>query len=231
MLNIRTAESRGKANFGWLDSKHSFSFGSYYHPDHMGWSSLRVINDDRVTPGAGFDTHGHKDMEIISLVTQGAMEHRDSMGHIQHLPTGEFQLMSAGRGVTHSEYNASKSDPLKFLQIWIEPNETGGEPGYQQKAFGRTNGLTPIATQDGRDSSLRIRQDAQLSQLVLQPGQNESLVLDRSRRYYLHLVEGEALAGDIPLRSGDGLRVAALDELKVSSAGDEPLWALWFDLP
>lgn len=231
MLNHRTAESRGRANFGWLDSKHSFSFGSYYDPAHMGWSALRVINDDSVTPGAGFDTHGHRDMEIISLVTKGEIEHKDSMGHVQRLPSGEFQLMSAGRGVTHSEYNASKTDGLKFLQIWIEPNEMGGAPGYQQKDFGRRPGMTSIVTPDGRDGTLKIKQDASLSQLILDSANVQSVTLNKERRYYLHLIEGEARVGDMTLRPGDGLKIGALDQLKIESIGDEPVWALWFDLP
>ena len=122
MIELRPSNQRGKANFGWLKSQHSFSFASYYDPQHMGFSDLRVINDDFVAPGAGFDTHGHQDMEIISLVLEGAIEHKDSTGNKEVLPAGEFQLMSAGRGIMHSEYNASKTEPLKFLQIWIKPN-------------------------------------------------------------------------------------------------------------
>jgi redox-sensitive bicupin YhaK (pirin superfamily) len=135
MITLRKADERGKAEFSWLKSRHSFSFGSYYDPAHMGFSELRVINDDWVAPGAGFDTHGHRDMEIITLVLQGAIVHKDSAGHEKVLPAGEFQLMSAGSGVYHSEFNASQSEELHFLQIWIKPNQQGGEPGYQQKHF------------------------------------------------------------------------------------------------
>jgi quercetin 2,3-dioxygenase len=153
MLERRLAHERGTANFGWLNSHHSFSFGSYYDPAHMGHSALRVINDDSVEPGAGFGTHGHRDMEIISFVTQGTMEHKDSMGNVQVLPQGEFQLMSAGRGITHSEYNASPTEKLKFLQIWIVPESQGGEPGYQQKRFTAKAGLTPIITPEDQAKS------------------------------------------------------------------------------
>jgi redox-sensitive bicupin YhaK (pirin superfamily) len=140
MIILRPANERGTANFGWLDSKHSFSFGRYYDPEHMGFSALRVINDDSVAPGAGFATHGHRDMEIISYVLQGSIAHKDSEGNVEVLPAGEFQLMSAGSGITHSEYNASQTDPLKFLQIWIQPNTLGSSPGYQQKNFGQAVG-------------------------------------------------------------------------------------------
>ena len=150
-----------------------------------GFSALRVINDDRVAPSAGFDTHGHKDMEIISFVTQGVIEHKDSMGNIQTLPKGEFQLMSAGKGVYHSEYNASDSEALTFLQIWIVPNEEGGAPGYQQKDFGRDQGLTKVITPDGADGTLKIKQQATLSQLILAPGTSEDVANGpRSQRLY-----------------------------------------------
>ena len=135
MITLRKADERGKAQFGWLKSRHSFSFGSYYDPAHMGFSALRVINDDWVAPGAGFNTHGHRDMEIITLVLQGAIVHKDSAGNEKILPAGEFQLMSAGSGVYHSEFNASQSEELRFLQIWIMPDKQGGAPGYQQKHF------------------------------------------------------------------------------------------------
>ncbi len=136
MITLRQEKDRGRAQFGWLDSRHTFSFGHYYDPQHMGFSVLRVINDDIVQPGAGFDTHGHRDMEIISYVLEGAIEHQDSEGHQQKLPAGEFQLMSAGKGIYHSEYNASSTERLRFLQIWIEPKEKGSQPDYQQKDFG-----------------------------------------------------------------------------------------------
>ena len=161
-VSIRRGNERGAVDFGWLKSRHTFSFGSYYDPAHMGVSALRVINDDRVDAGAGFDTHSHRDMEIISYVKRGVIEHRDSMGNTRQLPPGEFQLMSAGSGITHSEYNASSSEPLEFLQIWIQPEVTGIEPGYQQKAFVREPGLQLIASSDARGQSLKLHQDAAL---------------------------------------------------------------------
>jgi len=188
MLERRPARERGKANFGWLDSHHSFSFGSYYDPAHMGHSALRVINDDTVEGGAGFGTHGHRDMEIISFVTQGTMEHKDSMGNVQILPQGEFQLMSAGRGITHSEYNASPTEKLKFLQIWIVPESQGGEPGYQQKSFAAQAGVTPIITPDGENGTLKIKQQARLSQLLLTENSDLQLHLAQGRRGYVHVV-------------------------------------------
>ncbi len=169
MFDMRYAAERGKADFGWLQSHHTFSFASYYDPAQMGFSALRVINDDKVAPGAGFDTHGHKDMEILSLVLSGKIAHKDSAGNTEILPAGEFQLMSAGAGIYHSEFNASKTDELAFLQIWLQPNQQGGEPGYQQKDFGQREGLTLILSPDGRDGSLTLRQDALLYQL-LPPG-------------------------------------------------------------
>jgi len=141
MIRIRKAQDRGQANLGWLKSQHTFSFASYYDPQHMGVSSLRVINDDRVAPGAGFETHGHKDMEIISYVISGTIAHKDSFGNIKTLPAGEFQLMSAGKGIYHSEFNASNTEPLHFLQIWIQPDTLGIDAGYQQKAFAQTRAI------------------------------------------------------------------------------------------
>jgi len=172
MAYRRRSNERGPGDLGWLQSRHTFSFGSYHDPDHMGVSVLRVINDDQVQPGAGFATHSHQDMEIISYVKQGTIEHKDSMGNVEVLPAGEFQLMSAGTGITHSEYNPSDSRALSFLQIWIQPDELGVKPGYQQKSFGKNRGLTPIISPDGRDGTLHIHQDAYLYQLRLDRGQN-----------------------------------------------------------
>jgi redox-sensitive bicupin YhaK (pirin superfamily) len=162
MITLRSSEARGRGNHGWLDSRHSFSFADYYDPKHMGFSALRVINEDQVTPGSGFGTHGHKDMEIISYVLDGVIAHKDSEGNVQQLPAGEFQLMSAGSGIRHSEYNASESSGLRFLQIWIQPDQFGGKPGYQQKNFGQRNGLTLVISPDGEAGSLTLRQDARL---------------------------------------------------------------------
>ena len=176
MINIRPSDERGRANHGWLQSRHTFSFASYYDPRFMGVSALRVINDDKVAPGNGFATHSHADMEIISYVKKGAIQHKDSMGNIETLPAGEFQLMSAGTGVTHSEYNPSTQEPLEFLQIWIQPNVYGIKPGYQQKKFPNHDGLQLIASPDARAGSLRLHQDACLHQLRLNADQVELLV-------------------------------------------------------
>lgn len=231
MISLRKAEERGAANFGWLDSKHTFSFGSYYDPAHMGFSALRVINDDTVQGGAGFGTHGHKDMEIISYVTHGVIEHKDSMGNVQSLPKGEFQLMSAGTGVQHSEYNGSDTDLLKFLQIWIVTNEVGGKPGYQQKHFGNEFGLTPIITPTGENGTLKIKQDARLSQLILAPGQSITIDVDGQRKYYVHQVEGSLLVDENRLGQGDGAKIESLQSLVITNDSSQSATALVFDLP
>lgn len=231
MISVRQAQERGRANFGWLDSKHTFSFGSYYDPQHMGFSALRVINDDKVIPGAGFETHGHRDMEIISYVLSGTIAHKDSEGNVQTLPAGEFQLMSAGKGIYHSEFNASKADDLRFLQIWIEPNSLGGQPGYQQKDFGREPGLTPIATPDGREGTLQIKQDATLSQLILASGESLSLAVQAGRKVYVHLVSGTLSLDSTTLQPGDGAKVVDQTVLELRSSGSETVTALVFDLP
>ena len=231
MITVRKAHERGRANFGWLDSNHTFSFGSYYDPQHMGFSALRVINDDVVKPGAGFDTHGHKDMEIISYVLEGSIEHKDSEGNIQTLPAGEFQLMSAGRGIYHSEYNASASHDLRFLQIWIQPNTFGNKPGYQQKDFGKQDGLTPIATPNGEKGTLQIKQDASLYQLILQPGQQIDFEVTNGRNIYLHQVSGKLSVGNTELEAGDGAKVEQQTKVSMANNKQEPVTALLFDLP
>lgn len=230
MITIRHADERGRANFGWLDSKHSFSFGSYYDEKHMGFSALRVINDDTVTPGAGFDTHGHRDMEIISYVLEGAIAHKDSEGNVATLPAGEFQLMSAGTGIRHSEFNPSANEPLHFLQIWIQPNVYGEVPGYQQKHFGNNKGLTLVVSPDGEAGSLKIKQDAKLYQLLLDENSGESLQADSTRSYYVHVVEGELEVNGEPLKPGDGAKLRNVSELKFA-APDRKVKALVFDLP
>ncbi|MCV2885670.1 pirin family protein [Aestuariibacter sp. AA17] len=235
MFTLRKADSRGKADFGWLQSQHTFSFGSYYDPQHMGVSSLRVINDDRVAPSAGFDTHGHRDMEIISFVTHGVIEHKDSMGNIQRLPKGEFQLMSAGKGVFHSEYNGSDEEELTFLQIWITPSERGGEPSYQQKHFGEAIGLTTVITPDGREGTLQIKQDTTVSQLRLDTQTRLEHTLNSSRTYYVHVIEGELLvesdSAQVRLESGDGLTVRAANSIAFTGQSAQDVAAILFDLP
>ncbi|WJG09160.1 pirin family protein [Aliiglaciecola sp. LCG003] len=231
MITLRKASERGKANFGWLDSKHTFSFGSYYDPQHMGFSVLRVINDDAVAAGAGFGTHGHRDMEIISYVTKGVIEHKDSMGNVQSLPKGEFQLMSAGRGVQHSEYNGSKTDVLTFLQIWIEPNEKGGEPGYQQKQFGNNPGLTTIITPTGENGTLKIKQDSRLHQIILLAGETLTFAANEGRKYYVHQVEGTMSVVGESLEQGDGAKIEQESALELFNHSAQTASALLFDLP
>lgn len=230
MFEIIRANERGAAHFGWLKSKHTFSFGNYYNPEQMGFSALRVINDDEVAPGAGFQTHSHQNMEIISYVLSGTIAHKDSAGNEKTLPAGEFQLMSAGRGISHSEFNASQSDKLKFLQIWIQPNQQNGEPGYQQKDFGEAVGLTTVITPDGRDGTLQIKQNASLSQLILLPQQLLALPVQPGKAYYLHLINGELQLLNQTLLPGDGIKMLQLTELAVK-AGSDHVRALFFELP
>lgn len=231
MINIRHSKDRGSAHFDWLRSRHTFSFGNYYDPKHMGFSALRVINDDEVIPGAGFPTHGHRDMEIISYVLEGEIAHRDSEGNIARLPAGEFQLMSAGSGITHSEFNASKTKPLKFLQIWIQPNVYGKEPGYQQKDFGRNAGLTLVISPTGENGSLTLKQDASLYQLLLQPNDSASLENPYQRKRYVHMIDGELTLAGETLNPGDGAMLEQAGDLKFVASGPVAVKALVFDLP
>jgi hypothetical protein len=233
MFYYRAAESRGKANFGWLNSQHTFSFGNYYDGDHMGISTLRVINDDVVAPGAGFGNHGHRDMEIISYILEGSIEHKDSMGNQFTVPAGEVQRMSAGTGIMHSEFNASKTEPLKFLQIWITPNVTGIKPSYEQMPIVQSSTMTALVTPDGHDGSLSIHQDASIYRLKLKAGESyelEALAKDENERVgYLHVLEGSSVNVGTGLKAGDGLGIIK-DQLTVT-ASDDGLVALWFDLP
>ena len=229
MIEIRPSDSRGPADHGWLQSRHTFSFAGYYDPRHMGVSALRVINDDRVAPGAGFPPHSHQDMEIISYVKRGTIEHKDSMGNVEQLPAGEFQLMSAGTGVTHSEYNPSNTEPLEFLQIWIQPNELGIDPGYQQKRFPREPGLNLVISPDGRDGSLEIHQDASLYQLLLDDGDSATHRPSPGRSVYLHVVAGEISVDGEVLGAGDGATLTGLEEIRFDGRGAGE--ALVFDLP
>ena len=230
MINIRRSNERGGSSYKWLKSRHTFSFGDYYDPQHMGFSVLRVINDDEVIAGAGFPTHSHQNMEIISYVLDGEIAHRDSEGNVATLPAGEFQLMSAGSGISHSEYNASSNRPLKFLQIWIQPNVRGKEPGYQQKDFGRKDGLTLVISPNGEQGSLTIKQDAKLYQLLLQPKGEASLANPYQRKHYIHVIEGELQVEGETLRPGDGAQLDGIELLKIT-AGAQAVNALVFDLP
>ena len=230
MISIRRNHERGGADFGWLNSKHTFSFGSYYDERHMGFSALRVINDDRVTPGAGFDTHGHRDMEILSYVLEGEIAHKDSEGNVATLPPGEFQLMSAGSGIRHSEFNPSRTKGLHFLQIWIQPNVYGEAPGYQQKDFGSNPGLTLAVSPDGEAGSLVIKQDARIYQLLLAPGETTQLNTKTNRHYYVHVIAGELkIAGEI-VKPGDGAKLVDISSLQLNAKA-QAVKALVFDLP
>ena len=230
MISIRRSNQRGSANFGWLNSKHTFSFGNYYDAQQMGFSALRVINDDRVAADSGFDTHGHRDMEIISYVLDGEIAHKDSEGNIATLPPGEFQLMSAGSGIRHSEFNPSETKVLHFLQIWIQPNVYGQTPGYQQKDFGSNKGLTLAISPDGEAGSLVIKQDARLYQLLLDGNTTAELPVSPKRKYYVHVINGElAIEGEI-VKPGDGAKIEDINSL-VMIAQQQAVKALVFDLP
>jgi hypothetical protein len=210
MLTVRYAEDRGRADFGWLDSRHTFSFGHYYDPRHMGFGPLRVINDDRVAPGGGFPTHPHSDMEIVSYVLEGGLEHKDSLGTGSVIRPGDVQRMSAGTGIRHSEFNASKSEPVHFLQIWILPERPGIEPGYEQKSFApeeKRNRLRLVGSRDGREGSVRIHQDVDLYATLLDDGASVSHELKPGRIAWVQLAQGEARINGEDLRPGDGVAV------------------------
>lgn len=232
MLAVRQADDRGHANHGWLDSYHTFSFGDYYDPRHMGVSNLRVINDDTVAPGGGFATHGHRDMEIISYVLEGALEHKDSMGHGSVIRPGDVQRMSAGTGVTHSEYNHSASDPVHFLQIWLRPNAMGVEPGYDQRHYPvdeRRGRWVLLVSPDGRDGSIATHQDALMFSTLLAPGETRPYRFEADRQGYVHLARGQVRVGNVTLGPGDGLQVQNHGLLEL--AGVEDADVLLFDLP
>jgi redox-sensitive bicupin YhaK (pirin superfamily) len=225
---FRKAGERGVSSFGWLHSKHSFSFGHYSDPEHMGFSVLRVINDDVVAPKAGFDTHGHRDMEIISYVLEGAMEHRDNMGNQGVIRAGDIQRISAGTGITHSECNHSEKNVLKFLQIWIEPRVPGIEPSYDQKTIVQKDSMTPVITPDGLGDSMEINQDVSVYRVLLNEG--EGLTLNTYERSgYLHIIDGAGKLSGVNVSSGDG--VGSMNEDLKLETMNQPLSALWFDLP
>lgn len=210
-MQIRRASERGSADYGWLDTRHSFSFADYYDPTHMGFRSLRVLNDDRVAGSSGFPTHPHRDMEILSYVVEGALEHRDSMGNGSVIRPGEVQRMSAGSGIRHSEYNASQRDPVRFLQIWIVPDSRGGTPGYEQRDFGdaRRGVLKLVASNDGRDGSVLVRQDVAIFASVLEPSQSVVHRPAPGRGVWVQVVKGALMIGEHRLSEGDG---AAFDD-------------------
>jgi redox-sensitive bicupin YhaK (pirin superfamily) len=216
MLTVRRAADRGHADHGWLHSHHTFSFADYHDPRQMGFASLRVINDDTVAAGGGFPPHSHRDMEIISYVLEGALEHQDSMGNGSVIRPGDVQRMSAGTGVTHSEYNASKTDPVHFLQIWILPSGRGLPAGYEQKHFSeedRRGTLRLVASPDGAAGSVRLQQDARVYAALLGPGQSVAHRFAPGRKGWLHLARGSVTAGATTLAAGDGLAIEGEPEL------------------
>ena len=232
MNAVRRSNERGHAEHGWLDSFHSFSFADYHDPAHMGFGPLRVINEDRVQPGRGFGSHGHRDMEIISYVLEGGLAHRDSMGNGSVIRPGDVQRMSAGNGVVHSEYNASDKDPVHFLQIWIEPSVRGATPSYEEKHFDdatKRGQWRLIASSDGRDGSVRIQQDASL--FVTRLEENDSLAREIApgRRAYVHVIRGEARVNGTALAAGDALKVVDEREVRIDEARAADI--LLFDLP
>jgi len=232
MLNVRKSNERGGANFGWLDSKHTFSFGHYQDQNHMGFGPLRVINEDHVQAGRGFDSHGHRDMEIISYVLDGALEHKDSMGNGSVLRYGDVQRMSAGSGVVHSEYNHSKTDGVHFLQIWIEPNTRSEAPGYEEKHFdaaSKTGKLRLIASPDGREGSVSLRQDASIYASILNGDAALEHPLAAGRQAYVHVIRGRVTVNGVALDGGDALKLT--QEAAVTLSGAEAAEVLLFDLP
>jgi quercetin 2,3-dioxygenase len=231
MHTIRRAADRGHANHGWLDSYHSFSFADYYDPDHMGFASLRVINDDTVAPAQGFGTHGHRDMEVITYILDGALEHKDSMGNGSVIRPGDVQRMSAGTGVQHSEFNPSKSEPVHFLQIWIQPDKQGAKPGYEEKHFdadSRRGNLRLLASKDGRQGSVSLNQDANLYAALLDGPQRLEHTLAKGRQAYVHLARGSATVNGEKLHGGDAMKLSG--EAKVTLADATKAEVLLFDL-
>ena len=231
MLAIRHSEDRGLANFGWLDSRHTFSFGHYYDPNFMGFGPLRVINEDRVQPGKGFDTHGHRDMEIISYVLDGALEHKDSMGNGSVIRPGDVQRMSAGTGVRHSEFNASETDPVHFLQIWILPEKQGLEPGYEQRHFAaddKRGQLRLVGSRDGREGSVTIHRDADLYATLLDDGDSVSHELATGRKGWIQIARGSALLNEKQLGAGDGAAVEGPATIRLTASSATEI--LLFDM-
>lgn len=231
MITLRRSADRGRADHGWLDSRHTFSFADYYDPQQMGFRSLRVINEDRVAPGMGFGTHPHRDMEIISYVLEGKLEHRDSMGTGSVIQPGDVQRMSAGTGVTHSEFNGSKTEGVHFLQIWIVPAERGIKPSYEQKTFSEADKrgrLRLVASPDGRDGSVTIHQDASLYAAVLEAGNAVTHPLAKGRHGWVHVASGSVSLNGQKLAAGDGAAISEESELRLE--GLEKADVLLFDM-
>lgn len=231
MITLRRSNERGSAKFNWLDSRHTFSFGDYYDPEHMGFSDLRVINEDRVAPGGGFPTHSHRDMEIVTYVMEGALAHKDSTGTSSVIRAGDVQRMSAGTGISHSEYNASKTEPVHFLQIWIIPNQAGLKPGYEQRSFDlrkHSGSWVLVAAPDARDGSVKIHQDAELYLAAVSKGQQLNCRLEPGRKAWLQVTRGAALLDGSSLAAGDGAAVRGEDLVQIEASEDSEI--LLFDL-
>lgn len=230
MMTIRKANERGHANHGWLDTYHTFSFADYYDPQWMGYRSLRVINDDLVMPGMGFGTHPHHDMEIITYILRGELEHKDSMGNGRVIRTGELQYMSAGRGVRHSEFNPSREEAVRLLQIWIQPDARGAAPRYAEKSLSAAQAgkLHLMTSKSGRDGSIAIRQDADLWLARLEPGQQVTHSLAAGRHAWIHVAEGEVTVNGKTLAGGDA--AAADSESRLQFSAGQVSQVLLFDL-
>ena len=232
MITIRRSQDRGHFNHGWLETYHTFSFADYYDPAHMGFGSLRVMNEDRIDPGMGFDTHPHRDMEILTYVLDGALEHKDNMGNGTVIKAGQVQRMTAGTGMMHSEFNPSPTQPVHLYQIWIKPSQKGLPPGYEQKAFTDLNpstGLRLIASQDGREGSVTIHQDVEIYLVTIAAGDQE--VTHRpspNRQVWLQVLRGQIMLNDRQLNQGDGAAIQQEDLLRIAALGDSK--ALLFDL-
>jgi len=231
MLTLRKSQERGYADHGWLKSFHSFSFAGYYDPQHMGYGNLRVINEDRIAPGTGFGTHGHRDMEIISYVLSGELAHKDTLGNVKGIPPGDVQRMSAGRGVMHSEFNHADDQTTHFLQIWIEPNVSGIEPSYEQKSFADTDKrgkLRLVAAPDGAQGAVTIHADAKMYAGLFDGAEQASLALDPQRQTYVHLVRGELAVNGKKLASGDAAKLQGEPALTLADGKNAEV--LVFDL-
>jgi redox-sensitive bicupin YhaK (pirin superfamily) len=230
MISIRTSDQRGHFSHGWLDTYHTFSFADYYDPQFMGFRSLRVMNEDRVQAGKGFGTHGHRDMEILSYVLEGGLAHRDNMGNSGVIRPGDVQRMSAGTGVMHSEANASERDPVHFLQIWILPEGASSRPGYEQKTFShddKRGRLRLVASQDGREGTVKIQQDVNVYAAILDPGQEVLFNLNEGRHGWLQVARGQVELNGQVLRQGDGAAISEERALRIVGNGSE---VLLFDL-
>lgn len=231
MMTLRPSHERGHANHGWLDSYHTFSFADYYDPRHMGFRHLRVINEDRVQPGAGFDAHSHRDMEILTYVLEGALEHKDSMGNGSVIRPGEVQRMSAGTGISHSEYNYSKAEPVHLLQIWIVPEQRGLKPGYEQRSFTiqeERGTLCLIAVRDARGGAVTVHQDVDLFVALLDRGDRVVHRLESGRHAWVQVARGAVMINGLPLKAGDGAAVSEDDALQISANDNSEI--LLFDL-